>query len=412
MTQRESHHSMISYRQALEKTLGTVRPLPTERLSLTDALHRVLARPLVAPHDMPPFDQSLMDGYALHSADTQAATHESPVRLSIGQTLTAGKVLHPSVPRGQAVRIMTGASMPRGVDAVIKLEDSETDAAGVLLIRQPVSQGIHVQQRGAEIQRRTVIVRAGERLTPQRIGTALSLGIDTAEVASRPRVAFVAPGDELLAPGAPLQPGKKWCSNLYALALRAQEVGCASVNLGIVPDTLDALVERLTLGLKEDIVVILGASGRGDHDYATRAMMEIGAEIVFRGVATSPGRTITVSRRRNTLFFGLPGTPLAAFVGFESFVWPALRVLLGHRPTLPPTREAVLTSAVRIRRGFTHFLPARLQPGEADWQATPLVNLLDLARAETQPLGLIIVPPHRRFLPAGARVRVQRLEGK
>jgi molybdopterin molybdotransferase len=241
------------------------------------------------------------------------------------------------------------------------------------------------------------------------IGTALSLGIDTADVIQRPRVALVAPGDELLLPGAPPQPGKKWCSNLYALELRAQEVGCASVNLGIVPDTLDALVERLAQGLTADVIVILGASGRGDHDYATRAMQEIGAEILFRGVATSPGRSVTVAKHPRALIVGLPGTPWAAFVGFEVFVCPALRVLSGQRPAVPHTQAALLTSAVQVRRGFTHFLPARLQPGVTAWQATPLTTLLDLARAETHPVGLVIVPPHRCTLTRGAPVRVQRL---
>jgi molybdopterin molybdotransferase len=336
---------MISYRQALDMILSTARPLPGERLPLTTALRRVLATTLLATHDMPPFDQSLMDGYALCSADTRTARPETPVRLPLSQTLTAGDVLRQAVPPRQALRIMTGAPMPQGVNTVIK----------------------------------------------------------------RPRVALVAPGDELLPPGTPLQPGKKWCSNLYALELRAQEVGGHSVNLGIVPDTLDALVERLTRGLEGEVMVVLGASGRGDHDFTTRAMHAVGAEILFRGVATSPGRHITVARHQHTLVFGLPGSPWAAFIGFEIFVRPTLRALLGQRPVLAPTRHAVLTTAVRVRRGVTHFLPARLQPGADGWQATPLATLLAVARVEPQTLGLIIVPPSRRSLCRGARVRVQAL---
>jgi molybdenum cofactor synthesis domain-containing protein len=382
--------------------------LPAEQLPLAAAHHRILATALVAPHDLPPFDQSLVDGYALRSADTRAATPDSPVRLPVGQTLTAGETLPQSVPPRQVLRIMTGASMPRGVDAVIKIEDGEIEA-GRLVVRHPIPRGMYVQRRGTEVRCRTVVLHAGARLTPQRIGTALSLGIDTAEVVRRPRVAFVAPGDELLPPGAPLQPGKKWCSNLYALELRAQEVGCHSVNLGIVPDTLEALTARLRQGLEEDIIVILGASGRGEHDFATRAMTEVGAEILFRGVATSPGRSVTVARCRRTLLFGLPGSPWAAFVGFEVFVGPALRALRGQRPILSPTQEAVLTTAVHLRRGVTHFLPARLQPCADGWQATPVSTLLALARAESQGLGLLVVPPHRRSLPQGARVRVRML---
>ena len=397
---------MISYRQALDIMLGVPSCLASERLALTSASGRILATALVASHDLPPFAQSLVDGYALRSSDTHSATVENPVRLCISQTLTAGDVLQQPLPSGQAIRIMTGAPIPRGAQTVIKMEDSEVEG-DCLVLRHALSAGMYIQRRGAEFRRRTVVLRAGERLTPQRIGTALALGIDAVEVVRRPRVAFVAPGNELLPPGAPWQPGKKWCSNLYALALRAQELGASSVNLGLVPDTLEALVACLCDGLAEDMIVILGASGRGERDFATRAMTEIGADILFRGVATSPGRTVTVARHQHTVIVGLPGSPWAAFVGFEVFVWPVLRALLGQRPVLPPTYEAILTTPVQGQQGVTNFVPARLQPQGASWQATPLVSLLALTRAASAPLGLIIVPPSRRQFPPGTRARVQ-----
>ena len=399
---------MIHYRQALDIILSVCTPLASECIALTAACGRILATPIVAAHDVPPFTQSLVDGYALRSTDTHGATRENPVRLRISQTLTAGDVLQQPLLPQQAIRIMTGAPLPRGVQTVLKLEESEVDH-DVLVVRRALAPGIAIQRRGAELRRRTVVLRAGERLTPQRIGTALSLGSSTVEVTRRPRVAFVAPGNELLPPGAPWQPGKKWCSNLYALELRAQELGNTSVNLGIVPDTLAALVARLRDGLMADVIVILGASGRGERDFAVRALTELGADMLFRGVATSPGRTVTVARHQHTLVFCLPGSPWAAFVGFEVFVWPALRALLGQRPTLPPVYEAMLTVPVQGQRGTTHFVPARLQPRSTGWHATPLAGLLALARAESAPLGLIIVPPSRRRLRQGARVRVQGL---
>jgi molybdenum cofactor synthesis domain-containing protein len=394
---------MISYQQALEVIFGATKPLAGERLPLTAAYGRLLAAPVVAPHDMPPFDQSLVDGYAVRSVDTRAATPESPVQLPIGQTLTAGEILHQPVAPGQAIRIMTGAPMPSGTNAVLKLEDSRVES-GALVLQRPLLTGMAMQRRGAELRRRTVVIRPGERLTPQRIGTALALGLDTVEVVKQPCVALVAPGNELLPPGAPLQPGKKWCSNLYALELRAREVGALSVNLGIVPDTLAALTARLREGLAAEVVVILGASGRGDHDFAARAMVEVGAKILFRGVATSPGRSVTVAQHQHTLLFGLPGSPWAAFIGFEVFVWPALRALLGQRPSRPPTQEAILTTAIQSWRGVTHFVPARLQRQENGWRAIPVTTFLALARAESAPVGLIIVPPHRSRLPPGTCV--------
>jgi len=347
-----------------------------------------------------------MDGYAVRSADTRPATTEHPVRLRLGHTLTAGETLRQPLPPHQAIRIMTGAPLPARADAVIKLEDGDVHEHH-LVICTPLSPGVHIQKRGAEVRHHTVILRAGELLTPQRIGCALSLGIDHAAVVRQPRVALVAPGDELLPPGAPLQPGKKWCSNLYALELRTQALGAASINLGIVPDTLEALTASLQRGLQDDVVVILGASGRGVHDFAARALATIGAEILCSGVAMSPGRSITMAHYQHTLIFGLPGSPWAAFVGFEAFVAPVVRALLGQRP-LSMTR-AILSAGVGVRRGVTHVIPTRLQSGAHGWEAVPLRDLLALARAEGAPLGLLIVPPHRRHLPPGSRVQVQLL---
>jgi molybdenum cofactor synthesis domain-containing protein len=395
---------MISYHHALDIILGRTHPLAAERVPLAAAHDRILAAPIVAPHDMPPFDQALMDGYAIRSADTRAATPEAPVRLSIGRTLTAGEVLQQPIGRKQAIRIMTGAPMPAGTNVVLKLEDGQIEAE-TLVLQRPLQAGMAMQRRGAELRRQTVVLHPGERLTPQRIGTALALGLDTVEVVKQPRVALVAPGNELLPPGAPLQPGKKWCSNLYALELRTREVGGASSNLGIVPDTLTALTARLREGLAGEVVIILGASGRGDHDFAARALLEVGAAILFRGVATSPGRSVTVAQYERTLFFGLPGSPWAAFIGFEVFVWPALRALLGQWPTLPPRHEATLTATVRSPRGVTHFVPARLQQHADGWHATPIVTLLDLTRAASDTVGLVVVPPRRRRLSPGTRVQ-------
>jgi molybdopterin molybdotransferase len=397
---------MVSYQDALEYMLKGIKPLASERLPLTAAYGRIVATPLVALHAMPPFDQSLVDGYALRSSDTRTATPLQPVRLTLGPTLTAGEYLKQPLGVKQAIRIMTGAPVPSGANTVVKMEESEVEAEA-LLIRQPLSRGLYVQRCGAEIRQRRVVVRPGERLTPQRLGVAIALGLASVDVMRHPRVALIAPGDELLPPGATWQPGKKWCSNIYALDIRVQELGCTSLNLGIVPDTLESLSTQLRRGLEADVVVILGASGRGDHDFAAHAMAAIGAEIVFRGVATSPGRSVTVARCAQTLIVGLPGSPWAAFVGFEVFVWPVLRAMLGQRPALPVRQLATLTTPLLARPGVTSFVPARLQPRPTGWLALPIENVLELARAESHPVGLIVVPPHRRSLPSGSRVRLQ-----
>ena len=199
---------MISYAQALQTILSNLpQTPPAERLQLTAACRRVPSRAVAAPHEMPPFDQSMMDGYAVRSRDTRAAAPGQPARLALGSTLTAGEYLERPLQARQAVRIMTGAPIPRGADAVIKEEDGEVDG-GRLVVRRPLGRWMNVQRRGDEIRRRTVVLPRGQCLTPQRIGTALALGLAEVDVARRPRVALVAPGDELLPPERPCNPPK------------------------------------------------------------------------------------------------------------------------------------------------------------------------------------------------------------
>jgi molybdopterin molybdotransferase len=397
---------MLSYSLALEQVRQAVSPLPSECVALTAASGRILAADLLAPHPMPPFDQSLMDGYAARSRDTRTATAAQPVRLPLGPVLTAGDTLQQPLAPRQAIRIMTGAPVPPGVDAVVRLEDAVIEA-NTLVLGAPLRRGQFIQRRGAEVRPSTVLCKAGERLTPQRMGMALALGVAEAEVVRPPRVAFVAPGDELLPPGAPLQPGKKWCSNLYALEARARELGYESHNLGIVPDTAEALTTALRQGLAGDVVVILGASGQGVHDYAGRAMADVGANLMFRGVAMAPGRSTAVAQHRQTLIFGLPGSPWATFITFEMLVRPALEVMLS-RPTARPV-TAVLTSGVSMRPGTTHFVPVRLEPVQPHPEAVPLHDLLAVARARVGSLGMLATPSNRRHLPSGTRVRVRLL---
>lgn len=397
---------MLTYQHALARCLRAIRPLASERLLLTEAVGRTLSADVIAPYPMPPFDQSLMDGYAVRSADTRTATAQHPVRLPLGATVTAGTSLGQPLAPYEVVRIMTGAPLPTGADAVIKLEDGELEGQE-LIMRHPLARGMHVQRRGAEIRQHTTIVRSGNRLTAQRLGLAVALGLQSVDVTRRPSLALVAPGDELLPPGAPLQPGKKWCSNLYALAMRAREIGAVSQNLGIVPDTRAALTTALRRGLGGDAVVILGASGRGDHDFARQALVDAGATLLFQGVALSPGRSMTVAQCQGTLLFNLPGSPWAAFLGFEVFVRPALLAMLGQRP-VPPV-VATLTAPLEVRPGVTHILPVRLRQNVHGWQATPLRDLFALAQAESDPIGLLFVPAHRRRFVPGSPVRIHPL---
>jgi molybdopterin molybdotransferase len=331
---------MLTLDEALARLLGAIRPLAErETLSTFDALGRVLAQDVTSLLDVPPADNTSMDGYALRAADVPAAGTLLPV----SQRIPAGVVGQPLKP-GTAARIFTGAQVPAGADAVVMQEQCEVvegPGGGVRIgvVPQP---GQWVRRRGEDVQRGSVVLAAGTRLTPQALGMAASVGAASLGVARRPRVALFQTGDELAMPGEPLKPGAIYNSNRYTLRGLLQALGCECIDLGIVADTLAATRDALRRAAAgADLVLTCGGVSVGEEDHL-RPAVEAEGRLDLWQIAIKPGKPLAFGQLRRprasdgaAWFIGLPGNPVSSFVTFLLAVRPVLLKLQGAQPAAP-----------------------------------------------------------------------------
>lgn len=331
---------MLSLDQAIERLLAAVPPLAeTEPVSSFDGLGRVLAQPVRSALDVPPHDNSSMDGYALRSADVPRVGTVLPVR----QRIAAGQVGEPLAP-GSAARIFTGAPLPDGADAVVPQEQCEAialdDARPAVRVEARPVAGQWIRRRGEDVRAGSVVLEAGTRLTPQALGLAASVGAASLAVVRRPRVALFSTGDELVMPGEPLKPGAIYNSNRYTLRALLQQAGCEVGDLGIVPDRLAATREALRRAAQgHDLILTSGGVSVGEEDHLRPAVQAEGAIDLWQ-IAIKPGKPLAfghVLREDQTraLFIGLPGNPVSSFVTFLLAVLPVLRALQGMAPSPP-----------------------------------------------------------------------------
>ena len=328
---------MISLDEALQRLVDGTRAHASRRVetvSTFDALHRVLAADVTSALDVPPQDNTSMDGYALRAADVP----EAGTVLPVAQRIPAGVVGEPLAP-GHAARIFTGAEVPPGADAVVMQEQCEAlpaadgaDGLGSVRIDTTPSPGQWVRRRGEDVRAGAVVLRAGTRLTPQALGLAATVGAATLDVAPKPRVALFSTGDELVMPGEPLPPGAIYNSNRYTLRALLQAAGCEVVDLGIVPDRLDATRQALRdAATAADLILTSGGVSVGEEDHLRPAVMAEGSLDLWK-IAIKPGKPLAFGRVGEALFIGLPGNPVSSFVTFVLAVAPVLRVLQGAEP--------------------------------------------------------------------------------
>jgi len=305
---------LISVEQAIEKILSQAVPLEeSENVDILDALNRVLAEDLYSTIDVPGYDNSAMDGYAVRSEDCQAAANELPV----SQRIAAGKVGLPLEP-GTAARIFTGAPVPEGADAVVMQEMCQQDD-DMVTVNTVVKAGSNVRRAGEDIKNGSVVLPAGKRLRAQELGLLASVGLAEFKVKCKLKVAIFFTGDEIVAPGQPLAAGQIYNSNRYTLRGLLQAVGCEIIDLGIVPDTLEATVEVLKQAAESaDLVITSGGVSVGEEDYVRIALQQLGELSMWR-IAMKPGKPVAFGEVDNTLFMGLPGNPVAVFVTFLLF---------------------------------------------------------------------------------------------
>jgi len=330
---------MLSPRQALARVLADVPRLPTVSVDLADAWGRTLGEDLVAKIDVPRWDNSAMDGYAVRAADTA----EGEVALRIVEVIGAGAVATRAVEKGTAIAIMTGAPIPEGADAVVMVEDTDRAMTGAVKVRRQAKVGQHVRSRGEDVRVGDLLLAAGTRLGAAALGVAASQGFERVVVSRRPVVAILSTGDEVVQPGRPLEPGQLWSSNGATLRGLVIEAGGVPIDVGNAPDRLDAIVEKLNDCLaRADVVVTTGGVSVGEFDHVKAAFEQVGVPMDFWKVRMKPGKPLAfgVSDREGSRVpvFGLPGNPVSCMVNFVEFVRPWLLTAMGakriHLPTL------------------------------------------------------------------------------
>lgn len=400
---------MISIAEAIAEVMSAVVPLAAEEVGIASARGRVLAAGVDAGLDIPPFPNSQMDGFAVRSGDLAGASDTSPGRLRLVGTIAAGDAPDRVVGPGEAIRIMTGGAMPEGADAVVKVEDTTTEGAVVLLRHAPHG-GEFVRPAGEDLRFGERVLDAGRVLRAADVGLLASLGLPTVRVRVRPRVAVLATGDELVELGRPLGPGQIYNSNAYTLAAAVEEVGGVAVVFGIVRDSRAALRDAFAATRGFDAVLSTGGVSVGDFDFVKEIMDEQGLERRFWQVAQKPGKPITFAARDGQLYFGLPGNPVSSLVCFELYVAPALRRALGMHEVFPPTVDVVMEHGVRTAKGLCELVRCRLRHDGARLLATATGTqssgaLRSLSLADC----LVISPPGVGELAAGATAQALRI---
>ena len=381
---------MIPVGKALKIIDENIEPLGTERVPLDVCVGRILAEDIVADCDMPPFNRSQMDGFALRSRDTRNV----PVNLAIVGESAAGKGWHKPLNRGEAVRIMTGAPIPEGADAVQQIElTKEYDSVVSLIDRVP--KGQFIVEKGKEIRKGDTIITAGSSVTPEMLATPAAFGYSRIRVAKRPRVAIISTGSEIVEVGKKPKRDQIRDSNTVLLKSLCEQAGATVVSCACATDDLSELVERIEKdGLIADVVITTGGVSVGKYDLTKDAFVRAGAKIIFDRVALKPGKPAVFAKRRRKLFFGLPGNPVSAAVTFCLFVRRALMSLQSSADPAMRRGFASLYAPLRGNRSRDTYFPARLA-SEADGKliAVPLPwlgssDFVSFAHAE----ALIVVP--------------------
>jgi molybdopterin molybdotransferase len=395
--------------EARRLVLERVVPLAPEPVALGEALGRVLAEPVTSADPVPGFDNSAMDGYAVRAADTAGADGERAARLTVVGESRAGHPAQRELGAGEAIAISTGAMVPAGADAVVRVED--TDAGGEEVgIRVEVEPGRDIRRAGEDIAPGEVVLAAGAEIGPAEAGVLVSVGRGEVACARRPRISVLTTGDELQEPGEPLRPGAIRNSNAYSVAGLIKRFGALPESVAIVPDDRATTEAALTRALSCDIAVVSGGVSVGPHDHVRPTLAALGAEEVFWGVALRPGKPTWFGTVGRTLVFGLPGNPVSAMVTFLLFVRPAIRAMLGAAAEDPARTTAILDLDYPKQPGRAHLVRCRLELREDGWHARPTKD--QGSHVLTSMLGadaLAIIPTPAGAVAAGERVEIELL---
>jgi molybdopterin molybdotransferase len=403
---------MLSVTEARERILSRFHAAAEEGIPLIECANRVLAVDIIAAHDLPFFDNSSMDGFALRAVDSVNAATASPLTLRVVADIPAGSVPTVTLAQGEAARITTGAQIPAGADAVIPVEDTDfhshdvgTAAPQTISFARRINVGENIRRRGTDLLAGDVVLRNGRKLKPQDLGLLAMLGISNITVYKKPRIALLSSGDELVEVDVPLSAGKIHDSNSYALAALIQNTGANILRLGIAKDTRESVEGSLQKAIHENVDLIVASAGVsvGAFDFV-KEVIESNGRLDFWRVNMRPGKPLAFGEYRGIPFVGLPGNPVSAFVGFEIFVHPVLEKLSGQLDSSRLTvkvrceeviesdgRESYLRAKIRIEGGI-HIATLTGHQGSG--------NLLSLVQAD----ALLIIPAGVKCVPVGQEV--------
>jgi len=397
---------MLSYTEARQKVIKVAETIEHRWLrtdiELEEAFGRILAMPVIADRDYPPFDRSTRDGFAVRAADTQ----NSGARLECIGELRAGGNFDGSILAGQCVEIMTGASVPRGADAVVMIEHTKRESRMITLERA-AQRGDHIVPRGSEARASDVLVAPRTRLGYAEIALAAQAGATRLNVMVRPRLAILSTGDEVVDARSKPGPLQIRNSNGISVEILARTGGAEPIQLGNAPDEKGALRAAIERGLEHDILVLSGGVSMGKYDLVEQVLADLGAKFHFTGVDIRPGRPAVFATCRNKLVFGLPGNPVSTMVTFELFVLPAIDVFNATDSRPLPIFRAKLATPVHEKGSLVHFLPARIdwegreaRVSQLPWQGSGDIVALSLAN------GFLVVGPERPEIAPGEWVDV------
>ncbi len=396
--------ALISLEEGLAILLDCVTPLTrTEEVSLEEAAGRVLAEPVVASADVPPFPRAAMDGYAVIAQDTFGAGNFNPVRLSLIEVLHAADIAKHEVTQATCIQVATGSPIPHGADAVVQVEDTdlEESGAGKVNVYKPVYPRQNVSPQGQDIKAGREVLRAGTVLDPSKIGVLAALGHERVRVRARPAVAVIPSGNEIVRPGDPLPPGKIYDINSYTLSALIQEHGGLPRLFPIMQDTLEDVRRTLEAAIACDVVVLSGGSSVGERDVIVEAVEGLG-EVKFHGIAVKPGKPTLCGIIRGKLILGMPGYPTSCLTNGYGLLVPVLRKLIGAPGPRPAPLELPMSRRYTSTTGRHQYLPVRVEQGEVVPVFKESGAITSMADAE----GYIEIPANVDLVEKGERVRV------
>jgi len=395
--------------QAIEKLFSKLELNPSEEVEILNALNRTLAEDIKSKMDIPPFDRSAMDGYAIKAEDSFGASLKNPKKIKLVGSIEIGEFSRLKIEKGEAIKISTGAPLPEGSDAVIKIEDTEIENDLISLFISLVP-GKNIAIKGEDIKKGTHVLNSGLDLKAEHIALLTSLGFQTIKVRIKPKVSIFSSGDELVEPGEPLEPGKIYNSNTSMITALTKRYGGVVLKGETVEDDKEAIKKKLFEAVEDSqIVIFTGGTSVGTKDYLPEIINESGI-VLTHGIAMRPGAPALIGHLNTALIFCLPGTPVAAYVSFLRIVGPTIRKILGCS-IIDPRIEIIGTINKDVPvtgLGYLHYLRVKIEKKNGDIMAIPVkLKGSGVISSLTESDGIVEIPPNQEGLKKGEKVIVK-----